>query len=277
MSTPLTPAGLGRERRTDPGTPMIGPYSTNQIDDFYAALSAGEANPTGIANYLQRLLIAQRCRPGDKVVDVCCGQGLQLPVLYRYRPDLASYTGLDISPTNLAEALARRDQLERTHGACFDVSFQQCDVAEPWPITGTFDVAIYTAALEHLPRHLAVASLRETAAALAPTGTLYLSTPNAPGARELRDTTHVFEWAHEDLLTILEDVGLQVDDVVGVLPPQTAADTEQAIADRYGADAIAFYRRMQRSAPEALLGPVVATALVGAASEILYVCSRRPA
>jgi SAM-dependent methyltransferase len=276
MSTPFTPAALGRERRTDPGPPMIGPYSTNQTDDFYAALSVGEANSAGIANYLQRLLIAQRCRPGDKVVDVCCGQGLQLPVMYRYSPDLASYTGLDISPTNLAVALARRDQLERTYGAHFDVSFQQCDVAEPWPITGTFDIAIYTAGLEHLPRHFAVTSISETASALAPTGTLYLSTPNTT-EREQRDTTHVFEWAHEDLLAILEEVGLQVDDVIGVLPPHTAADTEQAIADRYGADAIAFYRRMQRSVPEALLGPVIATALVGAATEILYVCSRRPA
>jgi SAM-dependent methyltransferase len=269
---------LGEEYRTRPGTPMVGVYSVNQMDDFYAALAAGEVKPTGIMNYLQRLLITERCRPGDRVLDVCCGCGLQLPVLYRYRPDLACYVGLDISADNLAEATARQAALDAARSRDFSIEFHQCDVATPWPEVGSFNVAVYTSALEHLPRELGIASLRHTAAALAPAGRLYLSTPNTPGEppRKLQHRVHVYEWSHQELTTVLDEVGLVVDEVIGILPPLTPAETEAAVAERYGGRAAEFYRTMREFAPDALLGPVVATALGETATEVLYVCSRRP-
>jgi 2-polyprenyl-3-methyl-5-hydroxy-6-metoxy-1,4-benzoquinol methylase len=257
---------------------MIGVYSVNQMDDFYAALATGEVKPTGIMNYLQRLLITERCRPGDRVLDVCCGRGLQLPVLYRYRPDLAGYVGLDISAENLAEATTRQATLDAALPRSFPIRFHQCDVATPWPDVGAFEVVIYTSALEHLPRERGIASLRHTAAALDPTGRLYLSTPNTPGEppRKLQHRVHVYEWSHEELTTVLDEIGLVVEEVVGILPPPTPAQTEAAVAQCYGSPAAEFYRAMRHLAPDALLGPVVATALGEAATEVLYICSRRP-
>lgn len=270
---------LGEAYRTRPGTPMVGAYSTNQMDDFYAALATGEVKPTGIMNYLQRLLITDRCKPGDRVVDVCCGRGLQLPVLYRYRPDLAGYVGLDISTDNLAEAARRQTALDALRTREFSIDFVECDVSAPWPATlGTFDVAVYTSALEHLPRELGVASLRQCAAVLAPSGTLYLSTPNTPGPppRKLQHRVHVYEWSHEELIGVLDEVGLVVEHTVGILAPPPDV-VEAAIAHRFGPQAVEFYRRMREFAPEPLLGPIVATALGDAAIETLYVCSRKPA
>ena len=271
--------GLGEEYRTRPGTPMIGPYSVNQMDDFYAALAVGEVKPTGIMNYLQRLLITQRCRAGDRVLDVCCGRGLQLPVLHRYRPDLHSYVGLDISADNLAQARARQAGLDTVAGQRFPIDFYQCDVAAPWPQIGQVDVAIYTSALEHLPREQGIASLRHTAAALAAEGRLYLSTPNTPGEppRKLQHRVHVYEWSYQELTTVLDEVGLVVHEIVGIMPPLAHDETEAAVAQRYGSGAATFYRRMRDFCPEALLGPVVATALGDAATEVLYICSRRRA
>lgn len=270
---------LSEQYRTRPGTPMIGPYSVNQMDDFYAALAVGEVKPTGIMNYLQRLLVTQRCRPGDRVLDVCCGSGLQLPVLYRYRPDLHSYVGLDISAENLAEARTRQSELDAAADRHFAIDFHQCDVAGRWPELDQVDVAIYTSALEHLPRKRGIASLRHTAAALTPEGRLYLSTPNTPGEppRRLQHRVHVYEWSHQELTTVLDEVGLVVHEIVGILPAPAQAETEAAVAERYGSGAAAFYRRMRGFCPEALLGPVVATALGDVASEVLYICSRRPA
>lgn len=264
--------------RTRPGTPMVGAYSINQMDDFYTALATGEVKPTGIMNYLQRLLIIDRCTPGDRMVDVCCGRGLQLPVLYRYRPDLASYVGLDISTDNLAEAAHRQAALDALRRREFSVDFVECDVSAPWPALGEFDVAVYTSALEHLPRELGVASLRHTAAALAPSGKLYLSTPNTlgPPPRKLQHRVHVYEWSHEELIGAFEEVGLVVEHTVGILAPPPDM-VEAAVADQFGPQAVEFYRRMREFAPEPLLGPVVATALGDAAIETLYVCSRRPA
>ena len=79
MNAVTDTAAFDNEFGTRPGTPMIGPYSVNQMDDFYVALARGEVKATGIMNYLQRLFIAERVRPGDRIVDVCCGRGLQLP------------------------------------------------------------------------------------------------------------------------------------------------------------------------------------------------------
>jgi SAM-dependent methyltransferase len=270
---------LGEEYRTRPGTPMIGPYSVNQMDDFYAALAAGEVKPTGIMNYLQRLLITERCCPGDRVLDVCCGRGLQLPVLYRYRSDLRSYVGLDISPDSLAQARARQAELDAVADRRFSVDFYQCDVAKRWPEVGQVDVAIYTSALEHLPRERGIASLRHTVDALAPEGRLYLSTPNTPGAppRKLQHRVHVYEWSTQELTTVLGEVGLVVHEIVGILSPLAHEETEAAVAARYGSGAAAFYRRLREFVPEALMGPVVATALDDAATEVLYICSQRPA
>jgi SAM-dependent methyltransferase len=257
---------------------MVGAYSTNQMDDFYTALAGGEVKPTGIMNYLQRLLITDRCKPGDRMVDVCCGRGLQLPVVYRYRPDLASYVGLDISTDNLAEAAHRQTALDALRTREFSIDFVECDVSAPWPTAlGTFDVAVYTSALEHLPRELGVASQRQCAAALAPSGKLYLSTPNTPGQppRKLQHRVHVYEWSHEELIGALDEVGFVVEHTVGILAPSPDV-VEAAVADRFGPQAVEFYRRMRECAPEPLLGPIVATALGDAAIETLYVCSRKP-
>ena len=260
--------------RTRPGTPMIGPYSVAQMDDFYAALAAGEVKPTGVMNLLQRLFVAQRCRAGDRVVDVCCGRGLQLPVLARYCPDLAGYTGLDISPDNLAEARARSGREPMP----FPIEFVQTDVAMPWPMEGGYDVAVYTSALEHLPPVPGQASLEQVAASLVDGGRLFLSTPNTPGPppRRLQHRVHVYEWSNTEVFGALASTGLVVDEVVGILPPSDPAATMAAVAERYGAGGLDLYQELERLAPAALLGPVISTALDAAASEVLYACTKRP-
>ncbi|MEV0299088.1 methyltransferase domain-containing protein [Nocardia sp. NPDC050710] len=278
MSAHTPSAALDSEFGTRPGTPMIGPFSVNQMDDFYAALARGEVKETGVMNYLQRLFIAERLRPGERVVDVCCGRGLQLPPLFRYRPDLGGYAGLDISATNLDEARDRVAELEVTYPQVrLPIEFHEIDVSQPWPALAPADVAVYTSALEHLPRELAIASLQHTLAALAPAGVLYLSTPNTPGSppRRLQHRVHVYEWSHEELLAVLEEIGAEVRQIVGILPPQTSKDTEAAVLRRFGPGAADFYRDMAAHTPAAMLGPVVATALDTAASEVLYVCVRR--
>jgi hypothetical protein len=102
----MNAAPLPEQYATRPGTPMVGPYSTNQMDDFYHALARGEAKPSGLMNLLQHLIVAEQCAPDSRVLDVCCGRGLALPLLYRYAPKIARYVGLDISVDNLDEAKA---------------------------------------------------------------------------------------------------------------------------------------------------------------------------
>src|SRR5215469_2542784 len=107
----MTTRQLPEQYTTRPGTPMIGQYSTNQMDDFYAALARGEAKPSGLMNLMQHLIVAERCMPGARVLDVCCGRGLALPLLYRYAAGIERYVGLDISAGNLGEARERVEAL----------------------------------------------------------------------------------------------------------------------------------------------------------------------
>jgi SAM-dependent methyltransferase len=258
---------------------MIGVYSTNQMDNCYAAITRGEVKPSGIMNLAQRLYIAERCPPGVRVVDVCCGRGLQLPPLYRYAPGLGDYIGLDISPTNLAEAREHLAELDRCHGGRpFPVNLIECDVAAPWPAAAAIaDVAVYTSALEHLPREQAVASLRQVAAALRPDGLLYLSTPNTPGLppRPLQHRVHVYEWSTTELGPVLDDCGLTIVEQVGLLsPPREVAAA--ALRTRFGGGAAEWYERLRMTVADALLDTVVAAAIAEAAIEVLYVCRRRP-
>jgi SAM-dependent methyltransferase len=255
---------------------MSGPYSVNQMDDFYAALAAGQVKPTGIMNYIQRLFIAERCGPGTGVIDVCCGRGLQLPVLYRYAAHIACYLGLDITQAHLDEARARAAELDDAHGARpFEISLAQCDVAGAWPPCPPADVIIYTSALEHLPRDAGAASLRHAAGKLADGGTLYLSTPNTPGdpPRVLQHGVHVYEWEDSELRAVLAGIGLTVTDAIGLLPPPPQA-TAQLLARQYGPGAADWYARLAQTIPEPFLATVSAAALGPDAAEIMYVCQR---
>lgn len=273
MDTALQP----EQYLTRPGTPMVGPYSTNQMDDFYAALSRGEAKPSGLMNLLQHLIVAEQCTPNMRVLDVCCGRGLALPLLYRYAPTIAGYVGLDISTANLDEARDRIESLRPAYGAPFPVELVECDVAQPWPALPAFDIAIYTSALEHLPFELGAASLRNTAAALAPGGVLFLSTPAAvgPPPRPLQYRVHVYEWSREEVEQVVGEAGLVVEDVMGLLPPEPDV-LAAALTERYGDAAAAWYRDLAARVPKALLDAVSAVAVPDVSTELLYVC-RRPA
>lgn len=268
--------GLGPEYRTRPGTPMIGEYSVNQMDDFYAALAVGEVKPSGIMNYIQHLYVAQRCPPGAKVVDVCCGRGLQLPVLYRYAPHIHSYVGLDIARGNLEEAGERIETLIGHYGHPFEVSLIECDVTESWPKLPRFDMAVYTSALEHLPREKGIASLRNTAAALARAGRLYLSTPNTAGdpPRKLQYRVHIYEWHVDELSQVLAEAGLVIEDVIGLLPPPPQ-ELAAALGRVFGEGAARWYERLRQVVPAQFLDTVSVSTLPESASELLYICSRR--
>ena len=173
---------LPEQYLTRPGTPMTGPYSTNQMDDFYAALGRGEAKPSGLMNLLQHLLVAERCAPNARVLDVCCGRGLALPLLYRYAPGIERYVGLDISAGNLGEARERVEALRATYGSPFPVDLVECDVAARGRTCPRSTSQSTPRRWSTCRSRLGVQSLRNTAAALAPGGVLYLPRrrPSAP-------------------------------------------------------------------------------------------------
>ncbi|MEU8075881.1 methyltransferase domain-containing protein [Catellatospora citrea] len=247
------------------------------MDDFYQAFAAGIVKSSGVMNCVQHLYVAQRCAPGARVVDVCCGRGLQVPLLYHHASHIGMYVGLDISEDNLREATQRDLALRDLHGEKFPTGYVQCDVSQPWPVAAlAADVIVYTAALEHLPRAQGVASLRHAADALAAGGVLYLSTPITPGPdpKLLQYGVHVYEWDDLELREVLADCGLEIVEEIGLLPP--AADSVVAGLDqRFGPGAGAWWNRLRALVPAAMLDVVTAAALPDLAAEVMFVCRRR--
>ncbi|MFB6096003.1 MAG: class I SAM-dependent methyltransferase [Haloferacaceae archaeon] len=106
-------------------------------------------------------------RSGESALDVGCGNGRHAELL---ADCAATVVGVDVSRGLLDRAVARA----RERG--FVVSFLQGDAARLPLATGRFDLAVYVAALHHLPTRAArLASLDELARVLAPEGRALVS------------------------------------------------------------------------------------------------------
>src|SRR5690606_34000796 len=68
-------------------------------DGFFSSLD--------VMNYIQHHAAVQRMRKGWRVLDVCCGRGLLLPLIRYHRPTIKEYVGVDISEKNIGEQLRR--------------------------------------------------------------------------------------------------------------------------------------------------------------------------
>jgi SAM-dependent methyltransferase len=256
---------------------MLAPYSTSQMDDFYASLGCGIVKSSGVMNYLQHLFIVQRAASpvGHSVLDVCCGRGLLVPLLARYAPAISGYLGIDISKQNLDEASA---VLKRLDGQLpFACRFVQADATNlSSTLRAKFTIISYTSAIEHMPKAEALLSLREIVSLLASHGRLYLSTPRTirtPTSR-LQYRVHIYEWDLPEMEEALDSCGLEVLEVVGLLPPSDDV-LEAAILAQFGEGAVRWYRAMSLTVPVPFLAPVVASALPEVAKELMFVCKRK--
>lgn len=250
-------------------------YSTTQMDDFYKSLASAVVKPSGVMNFIQHLFIAERCPKGASVLDICCGRALMVPLLKRYAPDIAWYVGIDVSYTNLNEAL-RVIFSGDGNAPKFPYSLIQGDVTKlPILLDSRFDAVMYTCALEHMGREAGIKSLYQISQVLAENGKLYLSTPRTTNdqPRKLQYKVHVYEWGREELEEILSQFGLKVMECIGLLPPPDNL-LQIAIEAKFGKTGVRWFRNMREIVPDAFLTPVIAACFPEVAKELLYVCKR---
>lgn len=247
-------------------------YSVSQMDNFYDALGFGKPKTSGVMNYIQHLLIAKNCHSGDAVLDICCGRSLLVPLLAHFAPAISFYFGVDISLPNLREA---RSVCLTKCATSFNVAHVCADATElSSVISRPFDVIAYTSSLEHLDRESGAISLQQAARLLSSTGRLYLSTPITPAGSNLQYRVHVHEWDRNELLSTLRSFDLRVIHSIGLLPPRDEHSVVEALADRFGSRAVAWYQEMRASVPAEFFYPVLASAFPGVANEVLYICER---
>ncbi len=251
-------------------------YSTSQMDNFYEALAMGMVKPSGIMNYIQHLFIAERCPSEASVLDICCGRGLFIPVLKTRAPHIADYVGVDISLDNLHEA---QQTISKVGGCPFECKLVQGDATKLSALfTRTFDVIIYTSAVEHLDRDAGIQSIHQASKLLSKDGHLYLSTPRTllETPRRLQYKVHVYEWDREEIEGVLNEAGLQIENSIGLLPPEDEI-LEPAIKSRFGISSVAWFREMRKFIPAPFLASVSAVCFPVVAKELLYVCKLKGA
>jgi ubiquinone/menaquinone biosynthesis C-methylase UbiE len=252
-------------------------YSQAQMDHFYRAFATGNIKPTSVMNYLQHLVIAHHCHPGDWVLDVCCGRALQIPLLKQLVPTLGGYIGMDIAQENLQEATELMLTGDERPPA-FPCEFVHGDVTTDLTMLHRrFEVVIYTSALEHMEKEAGIASLSQVAHVLSPQGRFFLSTPRTRGTppRKLQHRVHIYEWDREELEEELRRLGFLILGCYGLLSPDQEV-VSAALLERFGPGASAWFETLQVFLPHPFLNPLCAVALPEVATELFYVCARMP-
>jgi SAM-dependent methyltransferase len=249
--------------------------TTYQMRNFYKQFGDGFFSVLDVMNYIQHHQVVKWCGKGDRVLDVCCGRGLILPMLRYQRKEIAGYVGVDINESMREQVTGKRvtDGKPFEEGYYpFPVDFVLANVAEmSVAVEGKFDVIVYTSSIEHMHKDTGLASLQQCRK-LARKGTrLILTCPNTPEDQDGYDTqyrAHVYEWKRSELVDALAATGFTVEHEWGLLCPKTDLRA-LAVEAGYGD----LFDNIARVVPTEWLVPVLAPAFPGIAKEIGFLCT----
>ncbi len=245
--------------------------TTYQMRNFYTQLGDGLPSSGELMNYMQHHRASMLARSNDRVLDVCCGRGLMLPLLRWNRPKIASYTGVDIHPQNWLEAtrLSATKDIRAKRMAPnnvgtgdayypFNINYLEANVASmAQPLKdlhwAPFDFVIYTSAIEHMQREDGAQSLAECYAVMKPGAKLFLSSPNTVDKKDPYDTqyaAHLYEWSQDELYDELKATGFRIDSVFGLLAKVTGYRDKLEV---YYPDLVVAFDRFAEYMPSAWL------------------------
>ena len=254
--------------------------TTYQMRNFYAQFADGFFSSLDIMNYIQHHAAVLKMKKGWRVLDVCCGRGLLLPLIRYYRPGIAEYVGVDISEANIRTQL-RRSGIKKIE-----------DVKEYYPFTVThqvgsvedmdqyfkpnsFDFIVYTSAVEHMQKEVGFKSLQHCFTVLKPGHSMFLSCPNTQDKKDPYDTqyaAHVYEWGVDELREAIKDIGFQIQEEYGLVAK--VREFEKWLVERGLPDLQEQYYKLKEYLPSAWLMAFIPILYPEAATEILMIVKK---
>lgn len=253
--------------------------TTYQMRNFYMQFRDGFFTNLDVMNYIQHFAAAQMTKKGMRIVDVCCGRSLMLPLLRYYAKDIASYTGIDICKANIKEAMRGATEKKLTPKDLatyypFKVAWKVGNVAEMSKAipAESADFVIYTSAIEHMHPDDGRKSLVECRKIMAPGAVMFLSCPNTPGnGYNTQYRAHVYEWGYDELKAALTDIGFTIEREVGLV--MGSREMDEFYASR-SPEVKALYDALKAYIPKTWLTAIMGVPFPQAAKEILFVCRK---
>ena len=129
-------------------------------------LALSLAGPLGVGRWRRETIRSLGLRPGDTVVDLCCGTGANFAALADAVGETGRVVGVDLSAAMLRRARARVDR-----GGWTNVAMVQADVLD-YPLPQNANAVVSTFGLEMVPEYDAV--VERIGAALPRSGRLAL-------------------------------------------------------------------------------------------------------
>jgi ubiquinone/menaquinone biosynthesis C-methylase UbiE len=258
--------------------------TTYQMRNFYRQLGDGFFTGLDVMNYIQHHQIARWAghKKGTRVLDVCCGRGLLLPLLRFYAKGLGCYVGVDLQPANATfttkrvtdgkEVQVYAETPEQQDYYPFPVTFVEADAAEMYDHMpgAVFDLIVYTSAIEHMNRDVGTATLDQCRRLVQPHGMLVLTTPRTPEGADGYDTqyrAHVYERTREELVEDLTTTGWGISAEWGLYATMTGI---REAAEPLGL--LPLVNRLAEFVPSEWLTPVLAPMFPKVAKEMAFLC-----
>jgi len=262
--------------------------TTYQMRNFYAQFADGFFSSLDVMNYIQHHAAVKRMGKGQRILDVCCGRGLLLPLIRYYKPGIQEYVGVDISENNIGEQL-RRSGVKKIENMDdyypFKISHVICSVEDMqnYLEDNSFDFIVYTSAIEHMQKEVGQKSLENCFRLLKPGGEMFLSCPNTVNKKDPYDTqyaAHIYEWNINELRLAVEKIGFAIEEEYGLVAKVRDFEKWVESQDSQIKD---WYMTLKRYMPSAWLMALVPILYPDASAEVLLICSkgrgkrRRPA
>jgi len=252
--------------------------TTYQMRNFYEQLGDGYFSGLDVMNYIQHQTVVRMAKREDRILDMCCGRGLLLPLLRYERPEIESYTGIDIQASNAIWRKRRvTDSKPITKGYYpFRTFFVQGNVSNMSELLPNqyFDYIVYTSSIEHMHPDDGLKSLYEAHKVAKPGARMFLSCPNTPEDQNGYDThyaAHVYEWKRSELERGLTESGWKIEDVYGVyMSPDTLKKRLNGLPKLK-----AMYERQRQYIPGDWLMPAYAAIFPDDASELALIATAK--
>lgn len=232
-------------------------------DDGFHWPAVGRGQTMTRAAHIFRYMQLMRLTKGKgTVLDAACGYAELARLMYTNMYG-ARYVGMDIHGKKLRSAI-------KTGWGSSETMFIQRDLSRPLPFDdATFDTAVSSEFIEHIPPSMAVGFLAEVARVTKPGGRIIVTTPN--GRFQSDNPHHIKEYTIPEMRTLLEGTGSRIVKVYGYTLGSHIRvwDKEYKGVDSPEAKQ---WRALRDSLPPSWVKAIWATTRPNESSFVTYVC-----